>query len=228
MIKTVLLDMDMTILDFNRSEAESLTEALVELGIEPKPETIKLYSKINLSQWKRLELGEITREQVLLGRYEMLFEQIGVEASANDAWQIYENKLSHNAHYLPGAEEMLKEFQGKYKLYIVSNGTKSVQDGRIEKSGLAKYFDDIFISQDIGFNKPDKRFFDECFKRAGIVNFEEVIIIGDSLSSDIKGGKNAGIKTCWFNPSNEVNTSSVKPDYEIDNLEKIDKLLKMI
>ena len=179
MIKTVLLDLDDTILDFKMSERVALTKTLNELSIEPTEEIIKKYSKYNISQWKRLELGEISREEVKVNRYKLLFDDIKVDVSPQKATAIYEENLAHGHYFVDGAKEMLYSICNDYNLYVVSNGAKKVQDGRM---------------------------------------------IGDSLSSDIKGGKNAKIKTVWFNP-NGLEYDDIVSDFQISSLDEIKPLL---
>lgn len=228
MIRNVLFDLDDTLFDFHKAEKIALTKTLVHFGIDPTEETLALYSTINAANWKRLELGEISREEVKVGRYRELFKTIGVECDPVKATAYYESMLAIGHYFMPGAPELLEELYGKYRLYIVSNGTAKVQEGRIESSGIAKYMDGIFISQVLGANKPDKQFFDICFAEIPDFSLSETVIIGDSLSSDIKGGINAGITTVWFNPKGIENDNDIKPDYTIKELSEVPGLLSQI
>ena len=228
MIRNVLFDLDDTLFDFHKAEKIALTKTLVHFGIDPTEETLALYSTINAAHWKRLELGEISREEVKVGRYRELFETIGVECDPVKATAYYESMLAIGHYFMPGAPELLGELYRKYRLYIVSNGTAKVQEGRIGSSGIAKYMDGIFISQILGANKPDKQFFDICFAEIPDFSLSETVIIGDSLSSDIKGGINAGITTVWFNPKGIENDSDIKPDYTINELSEVPGLLSQI
>lgn len=228
MIRNVLFDLDDTLFDFHKAEKIALTKTLVHFGIDPTGETLALYSTINAAHWKRLELGEISREEVKVGRYRELFKTIGVECDPVKATAYYESMLAIGHYFMPGAPELLEELYGKYRLYIVSNGTAKVQEGRIESSGIAKYMDGIFISQVLGANKPDKQFFDICFAEIPDFSLSETVIIGDSLSSDIKGGINAGITTVWFNPKGIENDNDIKPDYTIKELSEVPGLLSQI
>ena len=169
MIRNVLFDLDDTLFDFHKAEKIALTKTLVHFGIDPTEETLALYSTINAAHWKRLELGEISREEVKVGRYRELFKTIGVECDPVKATAYYESMLAIGHYFMPGAPELLEELYRKYRLYIVSNGT-----------------DGIFISQILGANKPDKQFFDICFAEIPDFSLSETVIIGDSLSSDIK------------------------------------------
>lgn len=228
MIRNVLFDLDDTLFDFHKAEKIALTKTLVHFGIDPTEETLALYSTINAAHWKRLELGEISREEVKVGRYRELFKTIGVECDPVKATAYYESMLAIGHYFMPGAPELLEELYRKYRLYIVSNGTAKVQEGRIGSSGIKKYMDGIFISQILGANKPDKQFFDICFSEIPDFSLSETVIIGDSLSSDIKGGINAGIITVWFNPKGIENDNDIKPDYTIKELSEVPGLLSQI
>ncbi len=228
MIRNVLFDLDDTLFDFHKAEKIALTKTLVHFGIDPTEETLALYSTINVAHWKRLELGEISREEVKVGRYRELFKTIGVECDPVKATAYYESMLAIGHYFMPGAPELLEELYRKYRLYIVSNGTAKVQEGRMGSSGIAKYMDGIFISQILGANKPDKQFFDICFAEIPDFSLSETVIIGDSLSSDIKGGINAGITTVWFNPKGIENDNDIKPDYTIKELSEVPGLLSQI
>ncbi len=228
MVKFVFFDLDDTVLDFHKAERRAIKTTLKEYGIKPKKEVLNLYSKINLSEWKRLEKKELTHEQVKVERFEIFFDKIGVKANAKEVTMRYEGYLSQECFFVHNALKTLKSLYKDYRLFIVSNGLRNIQEGRIKGSKIGKYFEKIFISQDIGFNKPDERFFNWCFDRIDGFRREEAVIIGDSLSSDIKGGNNAKIKTIWFNNKKKTNYSNIYPDYQINNLIKLEKLLREI
>ncbi|MCM1285916.1 MAG: YjjG family noncanonical pyrimidine nucleotidase [Acetobacter sp.] len=225
MYKTILFDLDDTIFDFKKSERCALIKTFCQLGIEPSDDILSRYSVINQQQWKRLELGEISREQVKVGRYKLLFDEYGIDEPPEKTTAIYENNLAEGHYFIDGAVEMLEELYKNFSLYLVSNGAKKVQDGRLADSGISHFFKNIFISEVIGFEKPSKDFFDYCFNKIPNVDKSCTIIIGDSLSSDIKGGKNAGISTMWFNPHHQVNDTDIIPDYEISSLSEIKAFL---
>lgn len=228
MIKNILFDLDNTLLDFHLAERIALTKTLLHLGIEPKEEILVRYSEINSSQWKLLELGKLTREEVRVNRYKLLFQEIGVNRCASSATKYYENLLGIGHYFVSGAEELLRTLSNNYRLYIVSNGLTAVQQPRIKSACIAKYVEDIFISQMVGFNKPSIEFFNHCFKKIPEFRNDETMIVGDSLTSDIKGGKNAGIITVWFNPEDTENLSDIIPDYEIGRLLDLLSLLETI
>ena len=228
MIKTILLDLDDTILDFHKAEHVALSATLREIGIEPTEAVLKRYSEINRAHWKRLELGELTRPEVLHGRFTQLFCELGVDGDCYEAQRIYEWKLGTGHYFLDGGQELLDTLYEKYDLYLASNGTDIVQTRRIASANIEHYFKDLFISQRLGFDKPMKEFFNRAFARIEDFNPDETIIIGDSLTSDIKGGINAGIRTCWFNLHGIKNESGIIPDYEVTTLAEIPALLERI
>ena len=229
MIKTVFLDLDDTILDFGKGERKALRHCFEMIGIKPDEAIIKRYLEINLQCWQALERGEMTRDEVLVGRFERLFREIGFDYPADVAQKIYEERLALEHDFLRGGRELLEAFResGKYRLYMATNGIPEVQIPRIRDSGVKEYFSGIFISEEIGYPKPDKRFFDRCFAMIQDFKKEETIIVGDSLSSDIMGGINAGIKTCHFNPTDKP-YGGIKPDYKIKNLSELIDLLDNI
>ncbi len=228
MIKNVFLDLDDTILDFKKAEAAALSKTLTEHGLEPTPAIVSRYSQINQSLWKALERGEVTREQLLLERFQILFAEFGMDSDAFKVKTCYEKNLGQGHYFIDGAEALLDALYDKYKLFLASNGTTHIQQGRIASSGIARYFKEIFISQSIGINKPDIGFFNYCFSKIENFKKEETIIIGDSLSSDIDGGINAGIHTCWFNPHGEPMPTDKKPEYTVKSLDEIPALLVSI
>ena len=224
----VMFDLDDTILDFKKAEARALAKSLQELGEEPSEEILSRYHTVNMEYWERLENGEMTREEILLGRFRQIKEEFGLKLEPEELRDTYEYNLSQGHFFIDGAEQILNELQDQYRLFLVSNGTASVQKGRLESAGIAPLFERIFISEEIGANKPEKLYFTRCF--AEIPNFDRTrcIIVGDSLTSDIRGGKNAGIRTCWLRREGRPPRENVVPDYECTTLEELPKLLGMI
>lgn len=225
MLEILFIDLDDTILDFKKAENVALRKTLREFGLDPTDAVCARYSVINQGYWERLERKELTRDQVLFGRFETLFQEYGIVADPVTVSHRYTENLSIGHYFLPGAEEALKALSQKYRLFITSNGTTHVQESRLKSADIEKYFEGIFISQQIGVNKPDKGFFDGCFAR--IPNFDptKAMIVGDSLTSDILGGINAGIATCWVNPKGKKARADICPDYEIESLAKLEDLL---
>ena len=224
----VLIDLDNTILDFNAAERVALTRALTDQGIPADEAMLRRYHEINIQHWEMLEDGLLTREEVLVKRFEALFRERGVEADAFRMQEMYESNLSRGHWFVPGAPELLEALYGFYRLFICSNGVGFVQDGRIASAGLAPYFEDIFISERIGGNKPERAFFETCFARIPAFRRERALMLGDSLTSDIRGGINAGIRTCWYNPQGKENPGPIRPDWEIRTLEQFPVLLARV
>ncbi len=227
MFDILLLDLDDTILDFHKAEGVAIRRTFSLFGIDPTDAVVARYSAINKAHWAALERRELTREQVVVGRFAQLFEELGVLADATQVARQYEQFLSQGHWFLPGAEEALKALSSKYRLFLVSNGTAIVQKGRLDSSGIRKYFEKIFVSQEIGANKPSIEYFHRVF--AQIPGFEKAkaIIVGDSLGSDILGGIHAGIATCWVNPRHTPADPAIPADYEIEALAQLPALLKM-
>lgn len=228
MIKTVLLDLDDTILDFHAAEYTAIRATFNEAGVPSDDATVTRYSEINRATWQRLERGELTRCEVLVERFRLLFNELGIDRDPVKVQDIYEHKLSLEHPFIAGGKELLDALYGKYSLYIASNGTPLVQDRRIADAGIARYFDGIFISERIGANKPSREFFNAVFAQIGDLSRNEAIIVGDSLTSDVQGGINAGIHTCYFNPHQRENTTGIIPDYEIRSLSELPSLLERI
>ncbi len=228
MIKTVLLDLDDTILDFHKAEGIALRKALTEMEVPVSDEIAERYSEINAAQWRALERGEITRQQVLTRRFQFLYAELGLERSPMETQKRYERYLSQGHYFLPGAEALLETLYPKYDLYLVSNGNAVVQEGRLKSANISHYFREIFISEHIGADKPSKVYFDRCFARIPGFQRETVILVGDSLTSDIRGGIHAGVRTCWFNPHHKPRNPEIPADYEIDKLSDLPPLLEQI
>ena len=229
MIQYMFLDLDDTILDFKKAEAIAIRKTMSTFGLEPTDALAERYSQVNDLHWKALERGEMTRAQVLSGRFAMFFGEQGIAVDAEKVARTYENLLSQGHWFLPGAEETVKKkLFGKYKLYLASNGTAVVQKGRMTSADLYPYFEEVFVSQELGHNKPSKEYFDAAFARIPGFKVEECLMVGDSLTSDILGGKNAGMRTVWVNPHHKTAPEHLKPDYEIEFLADLPALLEEI
>ena len=227
MLKFLFIDLDDTILDFHKAEAVALKKTLSHFGVDPTPETCDLYSSINKACWEALERGEMPRAQVGVGRFHKLFSQLGVAVDAAACNDYYWKQLAIGHYFLPGAEATLQTLSKCYQLYIASNGSKSVQWPRLQSANIEQYFQGIFISEELGADKPSKQFFDRCFERIPDFDPQMAMIVGDSLTSDIRGGINAGILTCWVNPKKKT-AGAIKPDYEIESLAQLPALLESL
>lgn len=226
--KKILFDLDDTILDFRSAERDSIRRTFESFGIPCSEAVLRRYSEINVGCWQRLELGTMTREQVLVGRFELLFAEMGLDLPAGRVQEHYEALLESGHYFVPGAQELLEELVPQYDLYLISNGNLSTQRERLKSAGISPFFKGIFISEQIGVNKPAKAFFDACFDAIPGFRREDALIVGDSLSSDIRGGINAGVRTCWFNPNGAEIEGDIRPDYEICALKELPGLLKKI
>ena len=225
MIEFLFLDLDDTILDFHKAERIAISKTIREFGVEPTEEILAIYHGINKWHWEQLELGKLTRAEVLVNRFGVLFERLGVQVDAPKCAKAYEINLSQGHWFLPGAEEAVEALSKKYRLFLASNGTAVVQKGRMTSANLYRFFETVFVSQEIGHNKPSREYFDACFASISGFDKEKAMIVGDSLSSDIKGGINAGIKTVWVNPDHK-DSGDIKPDYEIEYLYQLESLLE--
>lgn len=220
-----LFDADNTLLDFTRAEHEALCECLSSRGLPTDEPTVKLYSTINDSHWKRLERGETTRARLKVERFADFFSAVGFEGDPTVMAEDYVAALSRQAHLLDGAVELIHALHGKCRLYIVTNGITSVQKSRFGACPLAPYFDACFISEEMGCAKPEKRFFD--LVAVAIEGFDpsRAIVIGDSLSSDIQGGINAGLSTCWYNPKGIAAPAHMKINHTVTSLYEIKDII---
>lgn len=227
MIEFLFIDLDDTILDFHKAEHIALKKTLQEFGVTPTDAVCDLYSRINKEHWEALERKELTREQVLVGRFDTLFKRLGVQSDAKSCSHQYAQNLAIGHYFLPGAKEAVERLSKKYKLYLASNGTKKVQTSRLESAAIGAFFQDIFISQDMGADKPSLAYFTGCFQRIPDFNPAKTMIVGDSLSSDIQGGINAGIATCWVNPTGKT-PQGIQPDYEISSITELEALLETL
>ncbi|PGO31543.1 noncanonical pyrimidine nucleotidase, YjjG family [Bacillus cereus] len=224
--KTLLFDVDDTLLDFQKAEKVALRMLFEEKGIPLTSEVEAQYKKINKNLWDAFEEGEINRDEVVNTRFSILFKEYGEEVDGILFENNYRSYLEEGDQLMQGAFEFINQIQSEYDLYIVTNGISKTQDKRLRNAGLHSLFKDIFVSEDTGFQKPMKEYFDYVIERIPNFAFEEGLIIGDSLSADIKGGSVAGIDTCWFNPEKKSNDSEIVPTYEVHNFEELHALLK--
>lgn len=211
----VLLDADETVYDFKRAEKTAVSLTFEQFGVDPTDEVISQYSAINLRCWKALERGELDREELKSYRFQQLFEQIGAPPAdyraVNDC---YLNHLSHQAFLLDGALEFVQKLHEHCKIYLATNGLTVAQTGRFDRAAIKPYVDGIYISEQIGVSKPEKAYFDYIFRDLNITDKSRVIMVGDSLTSDMLGGRNAGLTTCHYLNGAEPSGSDLC-DYEI-------------
>ena len=228
MMEFLFLDLDDTILDFHKAEAVALSKTIREFGLEPTREVLDRYHVINKWHWEQLELGTLTREEVLVNRFGQLFREFSVDVEPTACARAYEKNLSQGHWFLPGAEEAVKRLHEKYRLFLASNGTATVQHGRLTSANLYPWFEKVFVSQDIGYNKPSTAYFEACLAQIPGFDKRKAMMVGDSLTSDILGGINAGMKTCWVCPRGAQGRPDIVPDYRIEALSQLPELLKTL
>lgn len=226
-ITAILWDVDNTLLDFEYSMRNSLKECFQLFGISVTEEMIQKYSQINDLYWKRLERKEVTKQELLNGRFIDLFREFQLEDIDVVRFRTeYQDCLGKIYSFTENSLTVCKDLQTKVKQYVVTNGVASTQRSKLKLSGLEELMNGIFISEEIGFPKPDKEFFEFCLTHIDEQDRERILIIGDSLTSDIQGGNNVGIKTCWYNPKHETKKDGYKVDYEIVSLREIYDILE--
>lgn len=223
--KTILFDADGTLFDFHRSEDESLRETLLSVGITPDDSIVSAYSHINDSLWKALERGEIEKKVLLYHRFELLCLKFGYDKDAVLLADTYMNRLSTKGYMIDGAKEICEKLSGKVGMYIVTNGVEFIQRGRYAVSGIADYFDGVFISGAVGYEKPNVKYFEYVADHIRDFDKSSALIVGDSLSSDMLGGINFGIDTCWFNPSHKELPDSMSVTYNVDSLGRVFEII---
>ena len=224
--KWLLFDFDNTLVDFSNTALKAFFLTFKENNLECNEEIYKTYPKINHQAWRDFEDGKLTAEELRPKRFEGTFEAIGVKNIDPSAFsvQFLQNLIISSEQY-EGVTELLDFLKGKFKMSIVTNGLKEVQRPRLKKFGMMHYFDSVVVSDEIGFKKPQGEFFEYVYKSIpNPPDKSEILIIGDSLNSDIRGGRNFGIKTCW-NSFGKKNKSKVKPNYTINNVLELKELL---
>lgn len=225
-IKAILWDVDGTLLDFLAAEREAVRSCFKTFGLgECTDDMISRYSKINVGYWKRLEYGELTRDQVMLGRFEEFFASEGIDADVSAFNGEYQYRLGDTICFIDDAYALVERLRRVVKQYAVSNGSYTAQKRKLARSGLERLFDGIFISEEVGFDKPRAEFFDFVFARIPPFAPDEMLIVGDSLTSDMRGGNIAGIKCCWYNPRRAENDVGVRLDYVIDDLRRVEEIV---
>lgn len=214
MIKILLWDVDGTLLDFKAAESTAIRSLFGEFSLGVcTDEMLRRYSEINEGFWQRLERNEITKTQVLVGRFEQFFREIGAPLDVVEEFNSrYQLRLGDTIVYRDDSLDVVRSLRGKVRQYTVSNGTIVAQTKKLRLSGLGELMDGVFLSEEIGVEKPNRAFFDAAFEVIQPSDLSEILIIGDSLTSDIRGGINAGIRTCWYNPGRKT----VPPEYSID------------
>lgn len=223
--QTLLFDLDDTLLDFNQAENQALDKLFTELQLPLTDDMKETYKMFNSGLWRAHEEGKIGRDELVNTRFAIFFDHYGKTVDGAEYERKYRGYLDDGHQLIDGALELIQDLVNKYHLYIVTNGIFTTQEKRLKESGLAPYFRQVFVSEEVGYQKPRKEFFDYVFQTIGKVDLEKTLIIGDSLTSDIKGGEQASIDTCWFNPHHKENNIDVLPTYEIRKLWELSEIL---
>lgn len=228
MITTILWDVDGTLLDFAAAEAAAVRRLFAEYALGTCTDAmLARYSAINKKWWQRLERGECTKPEILVGRFREFLEGEGLDGSLapeiNGKYQYY---LGDTIVYRDDSYALVQSLRGSVKQYVVSNGTVVAQTKKLRLSGLGELMDGVFLSEQLGVEKPNPGFFRQVFDAIGQVEPRQVMIVGDSCTSDIQGGRNAGIVTCWYNPHGEPPAANCRADYEITDLHEVVALLE--
>lgn len=226
--QAILLDIDDTILDFQQNEYESLMQVFNDYHIPFSDDNIQLYQTINRQLWSAYEQGEIERDVIFNTRYQRFFDELGIEADGIEADERYRSYLDEGHQKIPESEWLLKALKDSGRsIYAATNGVKTTQYRRLTDAGYLHYFDGLYISEELGFQKPDSRFFDSIFQANPQLAIDSTLMIGDSLFSDIQGGNHYGLDTVWFNWKGAEPVSEIQPTYQITSLKELAPLLKL-
>ena len=218
----ILFDADNTLLDFDAAENKALADTLRNYGIEPDAETVQTYRTINEELWRQLEKGQIRREKLMNERFTRFLKAVDAAGNGAEMNRYYLDQLAtHPDLATPNVLDVMKELSEVATLAVVTNGFDRVQSRRVAESGLNDFIEGVFVSEKLDSEKPNRKIFDAALRALGVENREHVLMVGDSLTSDIQGGINAGLDTCWFNPNHAENPGKVCPTYEIANLEEL-------
>ncbi|MCI8965129.1 MAG: noncanonical pyrimidine nucleotidase, YjjG family [Clostridia bacterium] len=223
--KTILFDIDDTLIDFDIDQKTAFKEAVKKIGYVCTDKMYEDYNKINLSMWEELNLGKMTLNEVFVNRFSVFFKKYGIKYDELEFNKILTDMFQKTGTLIKGVKETLDKLVNNYELAVISNGPKDQQYHRLKNANISKYFSEFFISEEIGYNKPDKRFFDIVFKNIDNKEKSKILIVGDSITSDIIGGKQVGVDTCLYNIRNKENKTNIKPEYEIENFEELLQIL---
>ena len=225
MITNVLIDVDNTLLDFNKCAEEAIKICFSKWNLAYSDKVFPVFIEVNDSLWQKIETGEIDKKTLYQIRWKTIFDKLGIDANGPVFEQDFRNVFTDSKEAVDGAYEILDYLSKKYTVSVASNASYQQQLIRLSNADMLKYFAHIFNSEQIGHPKPEPKFFDACFEKLGNIPKEEVIIIGDSLSADINGGAVYGIKTLWFNYGKADIPNNVKADFIVNSLDEIKNIL---
>ncbi len=221
----IVFDADNTLFDFTACEKTALRGALNHIGVTFHPAHHDIYHVINKSCWQAFETGQIGKEELRVRRFALFFDQLGLKEDLESFAADYLYLLSEAAELIPGAKELLQQLAGKFGLALATNGLKEVQRPRLAKSGLESFFQVVVVSDEIGHAKPHAGFFDHAFREMGMPDPARVLMVGDNLNADIRGGIDYGMPSCWFNPDRLPPYLDIRPDYDIGRLSEVMDLI---
>ncbi|MGE5627535.1 MAG: YjjG family noncanonical pyrimidine nucleotidase [Solirubrobacterales bacterium] len=222
----IIFDADETLFDFKKSEKEAFKNTMLQFDLEyDENYHFKIYHEINAAIWKEFEVGLITQEKLKEERFIRLSKDLKIDFDTENFAKAYMKHLGDSSILYKDSKPLIESLYGIYKLLIVTNGLISVQSNRIRKSDIAKYFDEIVISEEVGLSKPNPEIFQHSLKNIRCTDKSRILIVGDGLTSDILGGINYGIDTCWYNPNKLLNKTEITPNYEISSLFDLNHIL---
>ncbi|MBR6525428.1 MAG: YjjG family noncanonical pyrimidine nucleotidase [Clostridia bacterium] len=225
-IKAILLDVDNTLLDFNECARVSLKEAMEQCGFVYQDSMYAVFERENNAIWKEMEKGLLTREELHEQRFRRILRALDMDENEGPAMEeVFQRCVGEGAEHVTGALELLRYLYEKYPLYVASNARQFRQVKRLEKAGMMPYIRAVFSSEMMGANKPAKAFFDGCFAAMEGISPGECVIIGDSLSADIEGGRTCGLKTIWYNHDKLPVPENCMADYVVHSLDEIRNIL---
>lgn len=225
MIKHVLIDIDNTLLDFDKCAKTAVKEIMRQFSLPVTDKDLEDFIKISDSLWEQIEKGTITRPEMYKKRSSTFLNNLGYTADADLMERLFREHIKVSKETVDGAEDLLAYLHTKYTISAISNASHDQQSKRLELANLFRYVDNCFTSNQIGSEKPNAKFFDYCFNALDNPKKEEVILIGDSITADVIGGKNYGIKTCYFEFKSPKKTYNVTPDYKVYSLAEIKSIL---
>ena len=223
----IIFDADETLFDFKKSERDAFKNTMLEFDIEyDENHHLKVYKEINTAIWKELEDGLITQKKLKIERFKRLSDKLNAGFDEAQFAKSYMKHLSNGSFLYDDSIALVESLHKDYRLTIITNGLTDVQDKRIRKSVIAKYFEDIVVSEEALVSKPDPKIFEHALNNIKHTDKSKVLMVGDSLTSDIQGGINFGIDTCWFNPNKIINKTGITPTYEISNLMELKNIIE--
>lgn len=228
-IHTLLLDADGTLFDFERAEEAAFEKMCIREHLPFSQPLYRSYKAINIACWEQMERGELDKDKLMWRRFELYAEANNLTLDPLSCSDVYMEELSLRPDMLPGAEKVLAELQAQgFRLYLITNGVQATQESRYALSPLPKYIDEMFVSEAIGYPKPDVRYFDYVFRHIPDFAFEGTLLVGDSLTSDIQGAVNTGLMSCWLNPAHKTAPENRRPDYEIYDISELPELIRTL